>query len=260
MKQQESNVNPWSPQEATNMRMLQSMEKRLAQSEKKERRRGFFKKIKIALVLLLLLAIVIAVLAIINAFSKPVTFNSSVTGGGGLTLANIHSDICNIILGEAREKKNLIVLEQDVEVTSSLESTPFIQWDVFKKAKTIFSFGTGVYTVDMGAITQANISINDNTRVISITIPKTVLDHVYVDKEKMKMSDTEHGLLAFGDIQLTVEQQKELDESIVEAMQNKLGEADIVARADETALAKVSEIFQPLINLKYSEYRVKVTF
>ena len=171
-------------------------------------------------------------------------------------MMNVHNDIRSIILGEARQKQELIVLEQDVEVTSSLE-TAFINLEIFRLAQTITSVGTGVYTVDMSKITDGSIFINENNKVISITIPHAVLKYVNVDKEKTIIGDTERGLLAFSDITLTVEQQKELDESIAEAIRNELNKPDVFTKADETAVVKVGEVFQPLVNLKYSDYIVK---
>jgi len=247
--------------ETMQMRMLMRMEKQLSRSERRDRRSGLFKRIKLGLILLGIAAAIILIIWAVNAFTLPsfLTRSNNRGGGSGVTLSTTHGEIYSIILGEARATQMLIVLEQNVEVTSALATTPLINWDVFRKVQTVTSVGTGVFTVDMQQITQSSISIDEATQVISIAIPQAQLSHVNVDTASTTVSDIERGFLAFGEIQMTMEEQQALNESIVEAMRDKLSEPDTLAIANETAVAQISDLYQTLINVVHSGYAVHVS-
>lgn len=63
-------------------------------------------------------------------------------------LGSKHAEICDAILGENRNKQELIVMEQDLNVTSKIDDT-FLGWGVFKKAQDITMYGSAVYTTDL---------------------------------------------------------------------------------------------------------------
>lgn len=166
-------------------------------------------------------------------------------------------DFSNAILGAAREKQELVVMEQDVEVDSEI-SNALANLDIFKKTKKIHSFGTGVYTVDMSQIDDSHIVVDTDAKTVTVTIPHTVLQYVNVDDSKTTFEDTEHSLLGFGDVKLTPEQQQELDKSINDAMQTELNTKTLFSKADEIGTLKVREIFQPLITAVAEDFIVKV--
>ena len=252
----EGAVDAQQLKETMNMRMLMRMEKQLDRSERNDKRRGLFKRIKIALILLAIALAVVLVLWLVHSFTLPEFLTRSTNRSAGLTLSAAHGEIYSIILGEAQERQMLIVLEQNVEVTSALATTPLINWDVFRMVQTITSVGTGVFTVDMSAVTQSNISIDSDAGVISIAIPQAVLSYVNVDLANSTISDIERGFLAFGEIQMTVEEQQALNESIVEAMRDKLNEPNTITTANETAIAQISRLYQTLIQATHSGYTV----
>ncbi|MEG0910498.1 MAG: DUF4230 domain-containing protein [Ruthenibacterium sp.] len=166
-------------------------------------------------------------------------------------------DFSNAILGAAREKQELVVMEQDVQVDSEI-SNALANLDIFKKTKKIHSFGTGVYTVDMSKIDDAHIAVDLDKKTVTVTIPHTVLQYVNVDSSKTTFEDTEHSLLGFGDVTLTQEQQQELNNSVTDAMHKELDTSELFQKADEIGTLKVREIFQPLITAVAEDFIVKV--
>lgn len=243
--------------ETMNMRMLMRMEKQLERSERRDRRMGLFKRIKIALILIGIALAAALILWAVHSFSLPGFLTRPANRGAGVALSTTHNEIYSIILGEAREQQRLIVFEQNVEVTSALATTPLINWDVFRMVQTVTSVGTGVFTVDMGAIAQTDISIDEDTRVISIVVPGVELSYVNMDTENTVISDTERGFLAFGEIQMTAEEQRALNQSIVAAMREKLSEPETIAAANEAAIAQISELYQTLVNAVQGNYTVE---
>lgn len=168
-----------------------------------------------------------------------------------------HIDFSKAILGKAREKAELIVLEQDVKVDSEI-SNALANISLFKKTKKIHSYGTGVYTVNMENIDEKHINVNDDNRTVTVEIPHTVLQYVNIDIDKTEFEKTDKAILGFGDIKMTQEQQKILSQSIDEAMRKELDTKKMYEKADETALLKVREIFQPLVGSVSEEYIVTI--
>ena len=237
---------------------LQRMEQQLRRSEKRNSVYRWFKNAKFFAILAGIIAILILAIWIINSFSWPSFFSRTTTGNAGISLTSVHSEIYHIVLGEARERQLLVVLEQDVEVTNALETIPLINWDVFRMTQTITTAGTGVFTVDMSEITQADVAIDESARVVLIAIPAPVLHYVTIDLDNSTFSDTERGLLAFGEIQLSMEEQHQLNESIMDAMQKMLDEAEIVAAANEAAIAQTQQLYQTLIDAAFGDITVRV--
>ena len=166
-------------------------------------------------------------------------------------------DFSNVILGESREKKSLVVMEQDAEVTSQI-SQSLLNIPLFSMAKLIHSYGTGVYTVDLAALTEADVAADMETKIVTVTVPHAVLAYVTVDADKTEIEDTKKALLAIGEIKLTQEQQTVLDQSVDEALHAQLSMPAVLTKADELALIKVRELFQPLISALSEDFLVKV--
>ena len=95
---------------------------------------------------------------------------------------------------------------------------------------------------------------------MTIRIPHTYLQYVVPDLEATEFEDTEKGLLAFGDIKMTTEEQNELERSVEEAMRERLDQPDRYEEADTLALLKTYEIFQPLVTTVSREYVVEMVF
>ncbi len=167
-------------------------------------------------------------------------------------------DFQNAVLGEAREKQELVVLEQDVKVDTEV-SNAFANIEILKKTKTIHSYGTGVYTVDMSQITTEKVVVDDAARTVTIIIPHTVLQYVNVDPTKTEFEETEQ-LIPIGDLKLTAEQQNVVDQAIETAMREQLASAEQMAKADEVALLKVAEVYQPIVSAVSDQYLVIAAF
>ena len=169
-------------------------------------------------------------------------------------------DFENVILQEAEEHKELVVMEQPLEVTTTVTKAGLGNLEIFSKAKTITYFGTGVFTVDLNKVEKTDITVDTYGKTVTVRIPKPALQYLNVDLEKTQFEDTEKGFLAFGDLVLTMEQQQEIQRSIEAKMRETLSHEDIQAQAREFATMKVWEVFQPLITSVSSDYRVVVEF
>ncbi len=169
-------------------------------------------------------------------------------------------DFKNAVLGEASQHQELIVMEQPLEISTTITKAGLGNLSIFSKVKNISYSGTGVYTVDMKDIDEDHITVDEEAKTVTVKIPHTVLQYVNIDYDKVEFEKTDKGLLAFGDLSLTTEQQNELDKSIQSAMKEKLETKELLEKADEFATMKTWEIFQPLITAVSSEYKVEMVF
>ncbi|MDO4198720.1 MAG: DUF4230 domain-containing protein [Erysipelotrichaceae bacterium] len=170
------------------------------------------------------------------------------------------ADFKDAVLGEASQHQELIVMEQPLEIATTITKSGLGGWEIFSKTKDITYAGTGVYTVDLKDIDENHIDVNETDKIVTVSINHAVLQYVNIDYDNMKFEDTEKGLLSFGDITLTMEQQNELEKSVKASMEEVLLTDTLLNQADEFAKMKTWEIFQPLISAVSPEYRVEISF
>jgi hypothetical protein len=168
-------------------------------------------------------------------------------------------DFSNAILGESRTKSDFVVLEQDVSVTTRV-SQALANLALFEKSQIVRSYGTGVYTVDLSMLSSADIALDSNLYLLTITIPHATLAYVTVDVEKTEFEETKKALFAFGEIKLTNEQLNLLEQNIQDSMKEQLGNAAMLAKADIQALSQVQKLLEPIVQSVASDFSVKVEF
>lgn len=164
------------------------------------------------------------------------------------------------VLEAASEHSELIVMEQPLSIPTTITKSGLGNLAIFSKVKDVTYYGTGVYTVDLSKIDAKHIRTDLFNRTVNILIPHAVLQYVNPDLSRTEFQDTEKGWLAFGDIKLTTEESNELEKSVMSAMEERLNQDDLLIQADEFAVLKTWEIFQPIIASVSPEYTVEMEF
>lgn len=159
------------------------------------------------------------------------------------------------ILGETKTLTEVVVLEQAVSVDTTITNA-LANLAIFQKTKVIHSYGTGVYTIDLSALSADAISVSRIQKTVTITIPSATLKYVNIDAAATTFEETEHALLGFGDIKLTQEQQKALDTSIDAAMREELTKEEHINCANEAAKTVIAELLKPYVSSVSEEYTV----
>jgi len=170
------------------------------------------------------------------------------------------ADFENAVLGAASEHQELIVMEQPLSIETTITQAGLGNLAIFSKMKSIIYSGTGVYTVDLSQIDQDHINVNETDKIITIYIPHTVLQYIVPDLKSAQFNDTEKGMLSFGDIKLTPEEQNELEIAVENAMRERLDMDDMYEAADRFAALQTWEIFQPLVSAVSPEFIVEMEF
>ena len=166
-------------------------------------------------------------------------------------------DFQNAVLGQTRSVTELVVMEQDVQVDSQI-SQALINIALFSKTKTVHSVGTGLYTVDLSEIKSDAVAVDLEKKSITVTIPHAKLTYINIDPEKMTFEDTERAFFAFGDIELTAEQQNILETSVQDAMREHLNDQKLFDAADENARQKVGELLLKPVATVSGDFTVSV--
>ena len=217
---------------------------------------AFFAVTAIAIVVLLLFIAWPRLSAILFPQPEPTV---AVELSESAVMGNVKAEIGEAILGEARQKRDLVVWEQDVQVDSEI-SQALANIPVFSKTKVVRSFGTGVFTVDMGVVDENAIDVDEQAHAVTVRIPHARLQYITKDLEKTEFEDTQHAILGFGDVKLTQEQQNLLERSIEDAMRNELESDECFADADQAALLVVYDVYQPIVAQVDDSYTLEVAF
>lgn len=170
------------------------------------------------------------------------------------------ADFEDAILGKTTEHKELVVMEQELSVPTTITHSGLGNLQIFSKVKNVIYYGTGVYTVDLNKIERKNIHVDLDNKKVKISLPHAKLQYVTPDLSKTEFADTERGLLAFGEIKLTTEEQNELEQAIQQTMTESLQNPKLLEQADAFATMKTWEIFQPLVTAISPEFVLEVEF
>lgn len=175
-------------------------------------------------------------------------------------LTHTDLDFKNVIVGKATEHQELIVMEQPLEVETTITKSGLGNLEIFSKMKNVKYTGKGQYTVNLSKIDNDHIDVDMDNKIVTIKIPHAILQEVILDINNIEFEDTEKGLLAFGDLALTAEQQNEVEVSVKQTMTDTLNNKEFFDSADEFAKLKTWQIFQPLVSSVSNEFVVEMEF
>ena len=117
-----------------------------------------------------------------------------------------------------------------------------------------------MYTVDLSTIRKGDIVVDDENKVITLRIPHATQEEINIPEDQIQFGDTTKGLLAFGDIKMTIEQAAGVQREARNRMQQKLDDEKVLETADRFAILSVWEIYSPLIKNVAKNYSLEVQF
>ena len=162
--------------------------------------------------------------------------------------------------GKAEEKQELIVMEEPMQLTTTITHSGLGDLAIFMKTKNVTYHGTGIYTVDLNDISVDNIEVDNDKKTVTITVPHANLKTVNPDYDKIEFEDTELGMFAIFDLTLTAEQQTQIEKEVMEGMTEILSEDKYMKQADEFAKMKTWDTFQPLVSSVAPDYKLEIEF
>ena len=176
--------------------------------------------------------------------------------------SKVEVDFSEVIIGTQEETRKLIVSTQEATVSTELTSELIRQLDFnfLKKTQKVSYTGNGYFVVDLDNLTKENIIQNKQKKQITIKIDHAYLQAIEIDPEKIIIDEVKEGLLARGDIKLTVKDYNAIEKELRNRMEEKFNTAENGQKADKIALQMVKEVYEPVIKAIDSSYELTVEF
>ena len=170
------------------------------------------------------------------------------------------ADFAEAVLKDRTQLRKLSVTSYKVSDAATITVEGLAKLKMFSKNQIITYHGTAVYTIDLSALTDDCIILDENNKTVTLMIPHAQLEPINIQAEDMEFGDVEKGLLAFGSIKLEPGDMAKIQSEAQAKMEQKLLYDNISAEADRFAKMAVWELYQPIISSVSSEYRLNVIF
>lgn len=179
-----------------------------------------------------------------------------------LTNSGVQVDFSEVIIGAPEETRKLIVSTQEATVSTQLTDNLIkkLDFDFLKKTQKVSYTGTGYFVVDLDNLTKDDIIQDKQKKTITIQIDHAYLQAIEIDPNKIIIDDVKEGLLARGDIELTVKDYNTIEKELRNRLETKFDTAENGQKADTIALRMVKEVFEPVIEAIDSDYSLYIVF
>ena len=179
-----------------------------------------------------------------------------------LKASDIEVNFSDVILSNQNETRKLIVSTQNGTVSTRLTDRLInkLDFDFLKKTQNVSYTGTGYFVVDLDNLTPANIIEDKTKKTITIQIDHAYLQAIEIDPNNIIIDEVKEGLLARGDIELTVADYNIIEKELRTRLEEKFNTAENGQNADDTALKMVREIYEPIVQAIDQRYSVVVEF
>ena len=228
------------------------------------------KKIKVQKITCIVLVAAISLTVLWGSFYKKNQVNEKYNDGITqidlntiyLNSSGVQVDFYDVIIGKQEEVRKLIVSEQEATVSINLTDRLIEILDVsfLKKTQKVSYTGNAYFVVDLDCLTRDDVIVDKNSKMVTIFINHAYLQTVEIDPNKIMIDDVKEGLLTWGDIKLTVSDYNAIEKELCNQMVANINTAYHAQEADDYAIRRVKEIYEPVVKAIDTEYEVRVEF
>ena len=179
-----------------------------------------------------------------------------------LSPSGVEVNFSDVILSRQNETRKLIVRTQNGTVSTKLTDRLINQldFDFMKKTQNVSYTGTGYFVVDLDRLTAANVVEDKEKKTVTIRIGHAYLESIDINPNNIIIDDVKEGLLAWGDIKLTVADYNTIERELRARLEEEFDTAANGQAADEIALKMVKEVYEPVVKAIDRRYSVIVQF
>ena len=207
-----------------------------------------------------LLVIAMVIYGIYDSYLRPETPVHTVSTEQAETILNrVSVDYADVVVGESRRTGELIVYEQDLSVTQTITSS-LLNIDLFRRSMDVTSYGTAIYTIDLSSVKAEDVSYQEETASLSVAVPHAALKTVDVHAEQTEFSDIDRGILGWGDIRLTPEQENLLQQELYRELAAEAQSSANLIKADNSGEDAVRTLFRTVLAKTDPGIRVEIIF
>jgi len=176
--------------------------------------------------------------------------------------SGVEVNFADVILSGQNETRKLIVSTQNGAVSTELTDRLIqkLDFNFLKKTQSVSYTGTGYFVVDLDNLTAANIVEDKEKRTVTIRIGHAYLQAIEIDPNNIIIDEVKEGLLARGDIELTVADYNAIEKNLRSRLEEKFNTAENGQTADKLALKMVKEVYEPVVKAIDRRYSVVVEF
>ena len=179
-----------------------------------------------------------------------------------LEASGVEVSFSDVVITEPGETRKLIVSEQNGSVSTELTDKLIqkLDFEFLKKTQKVSYTGKGYFVVDLDKLTKADVIEDKSSRTVTIRVGHAYLQAIEVDPDKIMIDAVKEGLLARGDIELTLHDYNAIEKDIRTRLEEKFNTAENGQKADAIALEMVKKVYEPVIQAIDGRYKVLVEF
>ena len=179
-----------------------------------------------------------------------------------LTQSGAQVDFSEVIIGKHEETRKLIVSTQEGTVSTELTDRLIkkLDFNFLKKTQNVSYTGTGYFVVDLDNLTKDRIIQDKQNKTLTIQIDHAYLQAIEIDPNKIIIDEVKEGLLARGDIELSVQDYNTIEKELRDRLEAKFNTSANGQKADKIALQMVKEVYEPIIKAIDPSYEVQIEF
>ena len=176
--------------------------------------------------------------------------------------SGVEVNFSEVLLGNQEETRKLIVSTQEATVSTELavKLIKKVDFDFMKKTQKVSYTGTGYFVVDLDNLTKEDIIEDKENKIITIKIGHAYLQAIEIDPDKIIVDEVKKGLLAWGDLELTVNDYNVIERELRDRLETRFNTAENGQEADKIALRMVKDVYEPIIKAIDNRYNVMVEF
>lgn len=176
--------------------------------------------------------------------------------------SGVEVNFSEVLLGKQEETRKLIVSTQEATVSTELSDRLIqkLDFDFLKKTQRVSYTGKGYFVVDLDGLTGEDIIEDKEKRIVTIKIRHAYLQTIEIDPDKIIVDEVKEGLLARGDIELTVKDLNTIERELRSRLEREFNTAENGQEADDLAINMVREVYEPIVRAIDKRYSVEVEF
>lgn len=201
------------------------------------------------------IAFIIFLLIIISFKSKTI-FTPKPSYSSINKISDIKISTKDSIIDKIHNTNKIIPLELELSQSVLIDNS-FGDLDILKKYKNITYFAVCSYMIDLSKISTNDISINNTSKIISITIPNPKIYLIDFDYDKTQYEESINGLLRFGNISISPEDSIRIENDVKIKLKEKMLEDSLYSKSTEASKESISNLLRQILG---QDFDVSVNF
>lgn len=169
-------------------------------------------------------------------------------------------DFSEPIIEQFNKESQLIVSSADASIDVNLKQKGLLDIGALNKTQKIKYKGTGRFYVDLSENSEVNITVDDENKTVTISIPHTKLLPIEIDPNRFESEDAKKGFLAFGDLKFTPKEYNDLQVECKSKLEKSINTKENRIKADENAIEEIIKIYDPIVKSVDDSYSVEAVF